>query len=183
MEPAGLALGIVGLVGVFTTCMDVLDRYDAYKEFGLEARNLTARFDGEKLRLRRWAEEMGIPNGEWKKSPNHWLQNPKNEMVVMTLMNSACEIFDATEHRRSKLRIYPGGDEDSSPEIAGISRQMSGFKLQRAPSASLKGGLGWALNHKRKFSAQVESFSKVVELLCAISPTTHPETKAQSNGN
>jgi hypothetical protein len=32
MEPVGLAVGILGLVGLFNTCLDLLDKFDSVAE-------------------------------------------------------------------------------------------------------------------------------------------------------
>lgn len=34
MDAVGLAVGVVGLAGLFSTCLDIMDRFDSFKEFG-----------------------------------------------------------------------------------------------------------------------------------------------------
>ena len=38
MEIVGLGLGIAGLAGIFTSCLDVVERVDSYRDFGVDSR-------------------------------------------------------------------------------------------------------------------------------------------------
>lgn len=40
MEAAGLGIGIVGLAGLFSSCVDIAERWDSYKEFLTEVSNI-----------------------------------------------------------------------------------------------------------------------------------------------
>lgn len=48
MEIAGLSIGVVGLVGLFESCISAFDRIDAYREYGTASRQLETRFENQR---------------------------------------------------------------------------------------------------------------------------------------
>jgi hypothetical protein len=42
MEPISFTVGIVGLAGLFNVCLDVIDKVDSYKDFGVDSRAIVA---------------------------------------------------------------------------------------------------------------------------------------------
>src|SRR5437762_8290269 len=62
MEPGGLAVSIVGLAGLFSLCLDVIEKVEKYKDFGTDSRTLIAQFEADKLRFKRWGEKVGFKN-------------------------------------------------------------------------------------------------------------------------
>ena len=60
MEAAGRGIGVAGLVGLFNTCVDIIERVDSYKDVGGESRSLLARFEADRVRLRRWGQIVGL---------------------------------------------------------------------------------------------------------------------------
>ncbi|KAH8879064.1 hypothetical protein GQ53DRAFT_856395 [Thozetella sp. PMI_491] len=60
MEPVGLAVGVVGLLGLFSTCLEAVERVDAYREFGRDSHHLATRFEAERLRFQQWGRAVGI---------------------------------------------------------------------------------------------------------------------------
>ncbi|KAL4981697.1 hypothetical protein BDW68DRAFT_172015 [Aspergillus falconensis] len=44
MEPVGFAVGIMGLVGLFNTCLGLLDKFDSWRDCGSDLRSLAAQF-------------------------------------------------------------------------------------------------------------------------------------------
>ncbi|KAL4862582.1 hypothetical protein BDV12DRAFT_178610 [Aspergillus spectabilis] len=60
MEPVGLAVGIVGLIGLFNTCLDLLDKFDSWRDCGSDLRSLAAQFQAHKLRFENWGHAVGF---------------------------------------------------------------------------------------------------------------------------
>ncbi|KAF2182976.1 hypothetical protein K469DRAFT_584627 [Zopfia rhizophila CBS 207.26] len=145
MEAVGLAVGIPSLL---SACMDVLERIEAYKEFGVESRHAVAQFEADKLRLKKWANGVGISDGKWKEIHDPRLKNYDLEVAVKRILNCACEIFDAAERTREKAK-----------------------NNNKAPlPTSIRGGLGWAFRRRGKFKNQVEMFRGVVDTLYNLVP-------------
>jgi ankyrin repeat protein len=176
MELAGLFVGVGGLVGVCTACLDVIERVDAYKEFGIEAHNIIARFQADKVRLRRWATELGISDGTSKESLDPRLQDPITETAVIELLDSARELFDATEIIRSKLRTNSLKSNGPFLSIPGALTTIT--KSGNSPSTSVRGGLGWAIRRRGKFTNHAGMFSETVDLLYNFVPPASAEYQA-----
>lgn len=167
MEITGLAVGIPGL---FSACMDTLERIEAYKDFGIESRQLIAQFEAEKLRLKKWAIGVGISNGKWTEMHDPRLKERDIELVVKRILSSACEIFDAAERTRSQLRIDAEETNKTLPDIPGFSIEMTKNKEKSSVPMSIRGGLGWAFKRRGKFTNQIDQFRQLVDLLYSLVP-------------
>jgi hypothetical protein len=55
MEPISFTVGIVGLAGLFSVCLDVIDKVDSYKDFGVDSRAIIAQFDADRYLFTKWA--------------------------------------------------------------------------------------------------------------------------------
>lgn len=169
MEIAGLAVGVPSLLSVY---MNTLELIEAYKEFGLESRHAIAQFEADKLRLKEWANEVGISDGKWKKMHDPWLKNHDLVAVVKEILNSACEIFDVTERTRSRLRINVEENNRPFTDISNFPMETTKNKKGASSPMSIRGGLGWAFKRRGKFTHQVEMFRKVVDTLYTLVPPT-----------
>ncbi|KAH7128917.1 ankyrin-1, partial [Dactylonectria macrodidyma] len=54
MEPIGLAVGIAGLAGLFSSCLEAVDMIHTYLSFGADSQVLDTRFRAAKVRLEKW---------------------------------------------------------------------------------------------------------------------------------
>ena len=170
MEAVGLAVGIPGL---FSACMDTLERIEAYKDFGIESRQLVAQFEAEKLRLKKWAIGVGISDGKWTDTFDPRLKDHDVELVVKRILSSACEIFDAAERTRSRLRVGAEETDKPFPDIPGFSFETSKNKEKASTPISIRGGLGWAFKRRGKFTHQVDQLRQLIDLLYSLVPSTN----------
>jgi hypothetical protein len=60
MEVAGYTVGVAGLAGLFSACLDTIDHVDSYRRFGVESRDITAQLNADKVLVRKWAEKVGV---------------------------------------------------------------------------------------------------------------------------
>ena len=160
----------MGVPDLFGACIDILERADAYKEFGVESRSMIARFDADKLRFRRWANEVGIFDGKCKEKHDHWLNDRELESAVKRILISTCEIFDAAKLTHSKLRDDCGENDGPLPAIPGVSREITKIKTKSSPSTSIRGGIDWDYKRRGMFTNHIDMFSKVVEMLYNLIP-------------
>ncbi|KAF5545903.1 ankyrin repeat domain-containing protein [Fusarium phyllophilum] len=164
MEPVGLA---VGLVGLFSTCMDVMQRVDSYRTAGRDSRQLDAQLNATMHLFERWGDGVGISKG--KLSDNHHpdLDNPRTFAVVQGLLNSIKD-FSATSN------------EPSSPKA-----------LQKTPSFPISGDLSshgskiskwqkttWALRGKLKQTSHVQALASLVSDLYSVVAPDNTGSKA-----
>ena len=164
---AGLSLGIPSL---FSACMDILQRMEAYKDLRVEASHAIVQFDADKLRLQKWSKEVGISDGEWNQKRDPRLQDPDLEVVIKKILYSICEIFDATELTRSQLRIKSGPEDRPYPDLPDSFTEHA--NKENSSSLSKKGGIGLFIKHKGKFTNQVDMLKKIVDMLYNLVPPT-----------
>ena len=60
LEPVGLKIGIAGLAGAFTACVDCFEYIQLGRQFGQDYGNCLLKLDVAKLRLSRWGVAMGL---------------------------------------------------------------------------------------------------------------------------
>ncbi|KAH8670344.1 ankyrin-1 [Tricladium varicosporioides] len=82
MEPIGLTVGVIGLAGVFSVCLDVIEKVDSYKDYGVESRSIVALFEGYKYLFKKWAQDVGINNPESNNNHYNQLDNAETKLRV-----------------------------------------------------------------------------------------------------
>ncbi|KAJ5352213.1 hypothetical protein N7452_001187 [Penicillium brevicompactum] len=153
MEPAGLAVGILGLVGLFNTCLDILDKFDSWRDYGSESRSLTAQFKAHKIQLERWGLAVGLGKDGLSDQHDKLLDDPHTLLTVEELLSAI----------RDVCRYDDDADSKSKPTFEKHAHS-------RGPMESKRQKLSWALRDKPKRIAQVAHFSSIVQTLHALVP-------------
>ncbi|KAK4141492.1 prion-inhibition and propagation-domain-containing protein [Dichotomopilus funicola] len=60
MEAAGLAIGVFGLAGLYSTCIELLDALSAAARFGVDRELLQTKLEVERVRLMIWGDSVGL---------------------------------------------------------------------------------------------------------------------------
>ncbi|KAH6956217.1 prion-inhibition and propagation-domain-containing protein, partial [Fusarium avenaceum] len=161
MEAVGLA---VGLVGIFSTCLEAVQRIDSYKTAGRDTRLLRAQLNATMHLFERWGDSVGI--GKGKLSDNHHpaLDDPKTFSVIKNLLESFEEFSAATTTH----------DATSPNAIQRVpSLQLPDPPTKNASKASRWQKTSWALRGKLKQTNHVEALATLVsELYTVVSPET-----------
>ncbi|KAK3312564.1 hypothetical protein B0H66DRAFT_506168, partial [Apodospora peruviana] len=167
MEPVGLAVGLVGLVGLFNTCLDVIDKVDSYKDFGIESRSVYAQFEADKQILKQWAQHVGIENGGLGVRHHRHLDDADTMAAVRTLLSSIHEIFGKTE--RTALNRQPAMESGRNSSLE-IPHRGTRIIQQPEPDFSRRDRIGWSLKRKGKITNQVQQFGSLVQRLYTLVP-------------
>jgi hypothetical protein len=169
MEPIGFAVGVVGLAGLFSVCLDVIDKVDSYKEFGVESRSVIAQFEADKHLLTKWAQDVGIDKDKLNINHHGHLDNPATNLIVQKILSSIQEIFSKTEGAMSNLQPVVEVRPTSFPD--GVRFLNTRPKSQKPEGAiSKRGRIGWSLRSKAKFISQVQQFGALVQRLHSLVP-------------
>lgn len=171
MEAVGLAVGVAGL---FSACIDLVERIDAYKDFGIESRSMMSRFEADKIRFKRWGSNVGFHDGKYEGTHDPQLHNSELEVVIKHILNSTLETLEAADATRSKLRNNFREDGDSPQAISG---ELAKTMTKSPTSKSKRGGFDWAFKRRYKFANQIDSFNKLVEALYNVIPPTNRESR------
>ncbi len=171
MEFVGLSIGIAGLAGLFSACMDAIEHVHAYKNSDYESGYITAPFSANKILFHRWAEDVGIAGGELKDVHHPDLDNVEVASVVGRMLSIMNEIFCRTDSISSKLPIKSIDNEISSLSKTHSSSIKKLFSTKISHSSASRGDrLFWALGGKAHLIAQVEAFGVFVGKLYEIVP-------------
>ncbi|RDW85385.1 hypothetical protein BP5796_03710 [Coleophoma crateriformis] len=169
MDPISFTVGIVGLAGLFSVCLDVIDKVDSYKDFGLESRSITAQFEADKHLFKKWAHDVGIDKDSSGGNTHDALDNPETKLIVEKILMSIQEIFSKTENIVSTL--HPTGEAGPTSFPDGIHFLNALKKPKKSEGAiSRRGRIGWSLRSKTRFINQVERFGALVGRLHSLVP-------------
>ncbi|KAG5802048.1 hypothetical protein H9Q74_013453 [Fusarium xylarioides] len=159
MEPVGLA---VGLVGLFSTCMDVMQRADSYKTAGRDSRQLDAQLNATMHLFERWGDGVGISKGKLSDDHHPDLDNPRTYAVVQGLLNSIKD-FSTTSNEPPS----PNGLQKTPSFSISGDASSHGAKISRWQKTA------WALRGKLKQTSHVQALAGLVsDLYNVVSPDT-----------
>jgi len=169
MEPIGFTVGVVRLAGLFSVCLDVIDKVDSYKDFGVDSRAIIAQFKADKHLFTQWAQDVGIDNNKLKNKYHTRLDNQEINSIVQEILSSIQEIFSRTEGTMSNLQPVVEAGPTSFPD--GIRFLNTRQKAQKPRGAiSQRSRIGWSLRSKAKFISQVQQFGALVQRLHSLVP-------------
>ncbi|KAF4766281.1 hypothetical protein HAV15_010745 [Penicillium sp. str.  len=164
MEPVSFAVGIIGLAGLFSTCLEAVERFDSWKDYDSEFRSLVAQFKAQKLRLAKWGVAVGLEDDELSYVHNTLLDDPKIESMVKELLLA----IDAVCRDEDKAFLTPMLGKDETPTKDQLFHR-------HAPRESKRQKLGWVFRTKAKRVTQVDNFSKLVDTLHNLIPIEDPK--------
>lgn len=144
MEAAGLAIGVIGIAGLFNTCLDSLSRFQAYKSSTADSHILDTRFRAARARFEKWGNGVGI--SESKLLPDHHsgLDDKNTAGVIQDILQIIAKA------------ICDDGSSLQNEQFAGLQSRRKRMK--------------WALGGKDDRTEQVDIFEKLVQQLYNLVP-------------
>lgn len=164
MEPVGLAVGVLGLAGLFSSCMDAVERFDSWRNFTDESRSLGTHLEAEKLRLKIWGAAVGFDNGAVSPDHHEALDDPQLASTIhehLLIIKKLCTNVDNT------VLPVPGssvGHAKLAPVLGRIQAQ------QNTQSDLTRNRLKWVLRDRVKCMAQIEMLGVLVQDLHNLVP-------------
>ncbi|KAF8541153.1 prion-inhibition and propagation-domain-containing protein [Trichophaea hybrida] len=95
MEPAGLALGIAGLAGLWSTSLEVFDQISAAREYGEKYSMLVAQLEVERARFMLWGRDVGLSSSNDR--VNERLQDPIVRQSVGEILGWIVHILQSSD--------------------------------------------------------------------------------------
>jgi hypothetical protein len=143
MEVAGLAIGVIGIAGLFNTCLDSLARFQSYRSSNAESHVLDTRFRAARARFEQWGVGVGISHGKLLPDHHPGLDNKGTASVIEDILHIVTKAIcdDANAHSRLHGGSYTG---------------LTQLRRKR---------LKWALGGKVDRVEQVDVFEKLVQQL------------------
>ena len=171
MEPISLAVGVVSLYNV---SIDVLDHVRDYKEFGTESQTTLVCFEASKLKLKNWANGLGIRDGKLVDSHDPRLDDPKTASVIQNVLRQSTKIFGKLQDTRTSLRLPV---QQLSTETDGWLLPVDDIRneVEQRQSSSTRSRLAWATGGKAKLGKEVRNFEGLVNILNEVVPPRESE--------
>ncbi|KAI6766040.1 hypothetical protein HG530_007110 [Fusarium avenaceum] len=150
MEVAGFAIGVIGIAGLFNTCLDSLARFQSYRSANAESHLLDTRFRAARARFEQWGVGVGISNGKLLPDHHPGLDNKDTTGVIEDVLHIITKVIcdNANAHSRLPDGSYTG------------------------PTQPRRKRLKWALGGKADRVEQVDVFEKLVQQLYNL---VHPK--------
>ncbi|KAH8656462.1 prion-inhibition and propagation-domain-containing protein [Ilyonectria robusta] len=159
MEAVGLTVGVVGLAGLFSSCLEAVDKVQTYRSFGSDSHVLDTRFKAAKVRFEKWGRRVGF--GETMRSEDHHPTLADRDISaavqdIFQIITTLCDASDASAHHTSRT-MTPSDD-------------VSLGSLRPRPHGTRRRKLVWTLWGKTERTDQVELFEKLVQQLHNLVP-------------
>ncbi|KAM0321951.1 hypothetical protein ACHAQA_009848 [Verticillium albo-atrum] len=165
MEAAGFAIGLVGLAGLFSSCIEAVARAHSYRSFSSDSKALDLQFSATKLRLETWGCAVGFAGegaiaAAGDETPLHHpaLDDEQIQSATVEIFGFVKQIC---EEAVSAGRLRLGNAADSS-----LSRDTS----LKPNGSGVRRKLSWAIGGKLRRTEQVELFKELVQTLHNLVP-------------
>jgi ankyrin repeat protein len=160
MEPAGLALGAVGLLGLVNLYQEAARVVHSVKNHSSESLRLFSRYSATKVLFERWGTQVGVADKDSiAQSVHPQLQEPATVNAVAGLLASITNVFT-----------------DVDPTIARYE-QPSTSAAANPGRTKLRSRLKWALADGDKLTQNTKDFDDLVQKLYRLVPPEklHPD--------
>jgi hypothetical protein len=163
MEPAGLAIGVLGLAGLFSTVLDALDAISDYKSFTADSHVLRVQFNSHRTLLQRWGQTVGLGENE-----------PTLDSGRLGLSLDAEAVYASVQLLQIARDILLSEDASTRKAIA------PGFQADMALRWKK---LAWALHGKSERKDQVKLLGEIVDQLYKLVPSSQAAAQSASPEN
>jgi len=181
MEPVGFTVGVIGLAGLFSTCMECFDYVQLGQAFGKDYGKCLLRLDAAKLRFSRWGEAAGIASTTQVSDRLH--VSEKDFRLAESLLQQIQDSFEDTEklskrYQKHAILSSPTSDAlvvydeqaDLSPQDLRLHSQLRAIASRRQKSTGLVQKARWALYEKKKLDAMIGDITEFVDKLVDLFP-------------
>ncbi|KAJ4859893.1 ankyrin repeats (3 copies) domain-containing protein [Trichoderma breve] len=152
MDPVGLAVGVIGLAGLFSTCLDLVKRVDSYKHFKKDEQILATQFAAYRLRFERWGNQTALSGNQTA------LSEDQHEALADS------QTLETVRRLIEIIREILSDQKLPNPINPSLVRSLT------EPFRPRKEKLSWALKGKAKREDQVELFGKLIQHLYHLVP-------------
>ncbi|GAB7328220.1 hypothetical protein MBLNU13_g00241t1 [Cladosporium sp. NU13] len=155
-EAAGLAIGVITIASLFTTCIELLDYFELGKNYLYDYELACAKVNLLHKRLSVWGCETRIQDlDEYHSS---FGELAKHDAVKNSLLKLSA-ILSNTEGLRKKYDIRPGSCAISEPKKQSRSERWADWSLQ------LRRRTTWSIRDRAKFDRLIDDISFLIENL------------------
>lgn len=192
MEPAGLALGVIGLAGIFKSCVELFGYVSTYRSYDHDYDLLDARLHVEKTVLLQWAVRVRLLQEDYDRR----LDDPNIRGAVLVILSNITRLIEESSSLQDRYGTKEAREEASpslqpKPQKQAIGgslmekfmndyNAMQARKHQRKATASASNKLKWMMVDKDKFKALIDNISNLTFKLDILVPGNWSETAIAS---
>ena len=166
MEPVGFAIGVAGLTGAFTACVDCFEYIQLGRQFGQDYGKCLLKLDTAKVRISRWGAAMGLGPEPYLK---HKISASDEEIrLAQRLLEQILDSFKDAERISERFKKHTStqnagsnelsvyhADSDLSSDFQRLHFTMRELASQRQKKASVRTKAAWALYEKKRFDRMI----------------------------
>ncbi|KAL2046575.1 hypothetical protein ABVK25_011734 [Lepraria finkii] len=196
MEAAGLAVGVAGLAGLFSTCVECFDYIQLGRQFGQDYGKCLLKLDVARLQLSRWGAAMGLGTVENSGlQQQHLAFNNSSQEITLaqTLLMQILDSFEEAERMSAKYMGYVSSNSANGPADLGVSNlnttaigaeyrrvHLTILELagQRQKDIGIRKKAMWALYEKKKFDRLIDDVTVFIGQLVGLFPAVQDEQRA-----
>ena len=188
IEPCGLALGVIGLASLFTTCVECFDYVEVGRTYGRDYEVLLTKLEVEKTRFLIWGDTVGIiePRDNVR---GLTVNNLHITSTIERILGSIQAIFTDSETVLSRYGLEPLPPASNQYRaITGLSSNLMdrcrdsyakflnrAGRFQRKTTATAK--IRWAIRDRSKFMVMISDLKDLIDGLMAIMPSAQSEER------
>lgn len=165
MDPVGLAVGIIGLAGLFSTCLDLAKKIGDYKHFKNDEHALATQFVSYRLRFEKWGKALGLDQ-----AASNLSEDRHEALTDAETLEAVRKILDIIRDILSDQK----GSSSQNPANPAVNPSRLLARSLTEPFRIIPGSrrekLVWALKRKGKLEEQVDLFGKLVQHLNHLVP-------------
>ncbi|RYP45368.1 hypothetical protein DL769_011468 [Monosporascus sp. CRB-8-3] len=187
-EPIGLAVGVLGLAGLFSATLEAWSFVDAGRAHAKSFSMLRTKLDGQRVLFMIWGKKMGFGSAE---GYDKRLNDPSVRPTIEQILNEIRRLFSDTDALVKKYGIKVVEKKTSEAESMATSRavfkpnydsflrmvndQQSGivarfkrllnFLRRRRKRVSFRKVIKWSIRDEKKFEAMVRDLAELLRQL------------------
>jgi hypothetical protein len=183
MEPVGLAVGVAGLAGLFTSCIDCFELVQRGRYFGADYLILETKYSNQRLRLWAWGRACGIAHDG---GPDSCGRPVWSDDVVSAVEETLVQIATLFQNHEKLSRQYglTAVSTSSAPKpvgpsvLSGLVPRLKATNLARLiraqptreidKSPKFPTAARWAIEGKDKFGDLVQHLKDFIDDLEAL---------------
>lgn len=172
-----MVIGVIGLAGLFSSCLDAVGRIQSYQTFTTDSNVLYMCFNAARVLFERWGTEVGIERTTVSADRHPYLKDENLRLLVQQVLTAINSVIDESNGN---------GEDDSMAKKDSTERRLWWRKDSHRQRSSMSFNLAsdsrtfkvqWALGGKAQREVLVTQFEILVERLQDLVPP-YPKASA-----
>lgn len=183
MEPVSITVGVAGLVGTFTACVDCFEYIRIGRSLGADYQTAIVKLDLARLRLTRWGRSVGIVQGDQDIDEAVAVTRLKSKLgapekdfeTVTNTLGQLFTLFKMSAETSNRLSSRPGAEDkiDNSihnADIRFLHERARDLAIQRQKKSTVLQKTAWALYRKKDFTQLIDQITELTSALVEVAP-------------